>query len=434
MINSKYKYIHNKKIKGSIFYLLLFHLIFAINSSVANAQEKALSFKDCIKELKENNKELVALKYEKEAAIYKLKSSKANYFPSLDANAGASSNKIDTGLGKDSDMYNWGLTLSQNLFKGFKDSANVDLAYANEAQNLANIAIAEARISKELKEVFSKIVYLKKYLELSKKITHRRNENFDVVNLRYEAGNENKGSFLKAKAQLKEARFEEKEAKRELDASLFTLAKILGRDSIENLDIKGEVPHTKYNVDSETLYLNNHPKLLLSKANVALSKAQVKIEEGDFYPSIDLTLKTGGSGGSVSKNIDHSIGVNANVPILNFGRDTNSLNEAKSNLSSMLERETLSKQEIKSDIKNAKANFLSSKEKVEVNKDLEEASEVRAEIGRNKYNIGMLTFENWDIIENDLISYQKSSLRSEYELIVAEANFENAIGIGVLND
>ena len=37
-------------------------------------------------------------------------------------------------------------------------------------------------------------------------------------------------------------------------------------------------------------------------------------------------------------------------------------------------------------------------------------------------------------IENDLISYQKSSLRSEYELIVAEANFENAIGIGVLND
>ena len=165
-----------------------------------------------------------------------------------------------------------------------------------------------------------------------------------------------------------------------------------------------------------------------------MSKAQVKIEEGDFYPSIDLTLKTGGSGGSVSKNIDHSIGVNANVPILNFGRDTNSLNEAKSNLSSMLERETLSKQEIKSDIKNAKANFLSSKEKVEVNKDLEEASEVRAEIGRNKYNIGMLTFENWDIIENDLISYQKSSLRSEYELIVAEANFENAIGIGVLND
>ena len=78
--------------------------------------------------------------------------------------------------------------------------------------------------------------------------------------------------------------------------------------------------------------------------------------------------------------------------------------------------------------------LLSSKEKVEVNKDLEEASEVRAEIGRNKYNIGMLTFENWDIIENDLISYQKSSLRSEYELIVAEANFENAIGIGVLND
>ena len=434
MINVKYKNIINNKLKCISFCLLSFSFIFAINSSVANAQEKALSFKDCINELKENNKELVALKYEKEAASYKLKSSKANFFPSLDAGVGANSNKVDVGLTKGSDVYNWNLTLSQNLFRGFKDSANVDLAYASQAQNLANIAIAEAKISKELKEVFSKIVFYKKYLALAEKIVTRRNENFDVVNLRYEAGNENKGSYLKAKAQLKEAKFEEKEARRELEASKYTLAKILGRDSIENLDVKGEVPHTKYNVESETLYLNNHPKLLLSKANVAISKANVKLEEGDFYPSIDASLKTSGSGGSVSKSVNHTIGVNANIPILNFGRDTNSLYEAKSNLSSMLEREALSKQEIKSDIKNAKASLLSAKENVDVNKDLREASEVRAEIGRSKYNIGQLTFENWDIIENDLISYQKSELRSEYDLIVSEANFENAIGIGVLND
>ena len=37
-----------------------------------------------------------------------------------------------------------------------------------------------------------------------------------------------------------------------------------------------------------------------------------------------------------------------------------------------------------------------------------DAALVRAEIARNKYNNGLLSFEDWDIIENDLITRQKT--------------------------
>lgn len=432
MINHKYRNIFYSNLLN---FSLFFSFLLCINGvNEVYALEKSLSFSDCIKELKENNQELLALKFEKEAAIYKLKASKANYNPSLDLGAGASSNKVDTGFAKDSDMYNWNLTLSQNLFRGFRDMANVDLAYANEAQNLANIAIAEAKISSELKQAFSKISYYKKYLELAEKIVQRRKENFNVVNLRYEAGNENKGSFLKAKAQLAEAEFEKKQASRNLESSKYDLARILGRNSIEGLSIRGDVPHTKLKIANASSYINNHPKLLLAKANVALAKANVKIEESANYPTVDASLKTSGSGGSSSKAVDHTIGINANLPLLTFGRNSNSILEAKSNLSSMESREELSKQEIKSEIKTATANLESANEKVNVDENLREAAEVRAEIGRSKYNIGQLTFENWDIIESDLISYQKSELKSGHDLIISEANFEEALGMGVLND
>ncbi|MGI6681137.1 MAG: TolC family protein [Bdellovibrionota bacterium] len=411
--------------------LIASFLIFPLNAS---AKSHELSFKDCIKELKENNSELVALNFEKKAAIHKIKASKANFYPSLDANIGAASNKVDKGKGNNEDSYNWGISLSQNLFNGFKDEATLNLAYANEAQNLANILVAEAKISAELKQAFSEIVYYKNYLQLSKKIVQRRKENFEVVKLRYEAGNENKGSFLKSKAQLNEAEFELKQAKRTLEASKYNLAKILGRNSIDNLNVKGSVPHTKIKISNTKIYLETHPKLLLAKANVALALANVKISNASDYPKIDAAVKSSTRGGSINKEIDHSIGINATAPLLTFGRNKNNILEAESNLSSMKARETLSKQEIKSNVKLATSNYLSAKEKVMVDKMSREASEVRAEIGRNKYNIGLLTFENWDIIENDLISYQKSELKGKHNLIVSEANFEQALGLGVLND
>ena len=51
---------------------------------------------------------------------------------------------------------------------------------------------------------------------------------------------------------------------------------------------------------------------------------------------------------------------------------------------------------------------------------------------RNKYNNGLQSFEDWDGIENDLITRQKTSLLSSRQRIVAEANWEQAQGKGVI--
>ncbi len=421
------------KYKKFIVPFSFFSFLLIFFTTLANAKT-LLSFNDCIKEAKENNAELQALKFEKDAVKHQILSAKANYNPSLDANAGAESNKIDTGPSKDSDLYNWNVSLSQNIFSGFLDEGKLESAYASQAQNIASIIITESKISAELKTAFSAISYWQKYLDLSKKIVQRRKENYSVVKLRYEAGNENKGSFLKAKAQLDEANFEEKQAKRKLDSSKYELAKILGRNSTDNLFIKGDVPHTKIKIANSDKYMKNHPQVLLAKANVALAKADVKVSESSVYPSLDATLKTGGQGGSPDKSIDHSIGVNVSMPISTFGRNKNNILQAKSLLSSAVSQEIFTNQEIKSSIKSAKADLESAMEKVDIDKNLRNAAEVRAEIGRSKYNIGLLTFENWDIIENDLISYQKSELSSQNNLIVSEANWEQALGLGVLND
>jgi hypothetical protein len=48
------------------------------------------------------------------------------------------------------------------------------------------------------------------------------------------------------------------------------------------------------------------------------------------------------------------------------------------------------------------------------------------------YNNGLITFTDWDIIENDLILRQKSLLQTERDRVVAEAAWEQVQGLGVI--
>ena len=56
------------------------------------------------------------------------------------------------------------------------------------------------------------------------------------------------------------------------------------------------------------------------------------------------------------------------------------------------------------------------------------AQEVRAEIARSQYAAGMFSFEDWDRIENDLISAQKDDLSGRRDAVIAEAYWEKVQG------
>ena len=70
-------------------------------------------------------------------------------------------------------------------------------------------------------------------------------------------------------------------------------------------------------------------------------------------------------------------------------------------------------------------------QRLEVDRAFVEAALAREKIAKEKYNNGLLSFEDWDIIENDLISRQKALLLSEKNRVTAEAAWEKSRGVGV---
>jgi outer membrane protein TolC len=61
-----------------------------------------------------------------------------------------------------------------------------------------------------------------------------------------------------------------------------------------------------------------------------------------------------------------------------------------------------------------------------------QAAELRAEIARSQYTSGLMSFDDWDIIEDDLIAQQKTDLTARRDAILALAAWENARGVSLL--
>ncbi len=62
------------------------------------------------------------------------------------------------------------------------------------------------------------------------------------------------------------------------------------------------------------------------------------------------------------------------------------------------------------------------------------ASEERARIAAAQYNIGQVSFDNWIIIENELVEAKKNYLNARTGVLDAEASWKNAEGVTLEND
>ena len=71
-------------------------------------------------------------------------------------------------------------------------------------------------------------------------------------------------------------------------------------------------------------------------------------------------------------------------------------------------------------------------DRVRVQTQLLEAAQVRMEIANIKYSNGLMSFQDWDTIGNDLINYQQTMLSTEQNAVDAQAEWEKALGTSII--
>jgi outer membrane protein TolC len=124
------------------------------------------------------------------------------------------------------------------------------------------------------------------------------------------------------------------------------------------------------------------------------------------------------------------MGVTLSVPLFEGFSNRNGLKESKARQqeAEYIRQSTYEQLTVKL-IDNANT-FRTATETLRVREELMNAAQVRAEIARAQYDNGIIPFESWDIIENDLISRQKQHLEAERQFAQAKAAWRLALGEG----
>ncbi len=411
------------------------------------ASADTLTWDDCVRIAALANPDLQAAQSQLRSSHFQERAAQGSYLPQLGLQVGSqygdyygkggstgSSGTVKTGSGnRRGDTNSAVMTLSQSLFSGNQIEAKVKQAQALIDSSGVNLDAVKAKVSFDLKSAAANLYYSQNYIKLSQDIMQRREENLRLVQLHFESGLENKGSLLLSKASLSEAQFNRHQAQQSSVNSQAQLARAIGRSEAGVIFLSGNIPVSNPPPPANLLdFVPMTTERRQALAQIAKAQAQMEIAKSALYPDLTFDSSANMQRGSMSTDSDrYTVGLNLSFPFYSGGRDSALVSSASADLATARSSLMSVEQQQLSTLTQAYNAFVLAIDRTKVDLEFVEAAHVRAEIARAKYNNGLLSFEDWDIIENDLINRQKASLLSMRDRVIAEATWEQALGKGV---
>lgn len=356
----------------------------------------------------------------------------SGFLPKLSASAGGTHSGAPGTSSTHS--YSAQLLLSQNLFAGFSDLNTYYLKRTNTESALATLISVKAKLSQELKQAFAELYYIQDYKKLVTDIFKRRTENNSNVKLQYNVGRENKGSLLLSQSYIDSADFDLLKASHDEEVFSGNLKRMLGIPTEETLFITKNVLREEINLKKPdfTKIADGHPEVQIARYEESQAFYSKRIIFSQFLPSLDLAGSYSYAGSVFFPDEDRwSVGLTLSIPLFDGWKSVSSYRSsgAKVEATRLASRNVLLK--ITNTLRQTFYLYVEAVQKEKIDESFRQAAILRAEVARNKYKNGFITFEEWDIVETDLIARQKEVLNSEKNRIIRQSFWEQAQSIGV---
>lgn len=401
-------------------------------AGVAAAQE-TLTLDQALEEAARQNPDLRAAYASWEKARATWRASYSAFLPQLAARASDSRHGSDSGedgSSSTSDSKSLGVSAQQTLFAGGRNRAATEQARADLARVEAGLRQAESELTYNVRRAFAQLLYAQDQVELARSIAARRKDNADLIQLRYEGGREHQGSLLRMQAAYADAEWEVTKARRARVEAERQLARVLGRGGAPELKARGawEVAAPPDRADFAAL-AEQTPEWQLSEAELRSARAGVRSARGDFLPEVSANASAGRFGEDwMPRQDEWSVGWSLSWSFFPGGRNFMNLRAARAELRRAEASARSRNDQVRLELEQACIAFQDAAGQIPILSLYLEAAEVRATVARSQYTSGLMSFENWDPIENDLIGQQRSLLSGRLDAVLAEAQWEKIQG------
>ncbi|MBU0672123.1 MAG: TolC family protein, partial [Candidatus Margulisbacteria bacterium] len=166
---------------------------------VLSVRVGALTWNEALSLAERNSNELISAQKELESSEWTYRKAWSTFLPQLSASAGLTNTQSATSSAW-SDSYSFGLSASQNLFKGMAGIYGIQSAYSAVEYQKAGLTSTKASVYYDLRSNFVEVLVAQENVGLLEQILKQRQENSSLIQLRYDSGKEDKGNLMTTKA------------------------------------------------------------------------------------------------------------------------------------------------------------------------------------------------------------------------------------------
>jgi outer membrane protein TolC len=357
----------------------------------------------------------------------------AVFFPTLSLNAGQSQSGTyfnndfiggtpGTGLG---------LTVTQNLFTGFGNSAQISDSKAKWQAAQADQVSRTAQVGFDLASAFFQLAWAQGEAELDRRIVQRKHDNQALVEERMRGGKENADAGHQAAMRSRQAELDLFRDQESLKSYSVSLTALLGRTPDVALQVEAsylpEIPPSSADLESLARDLPGSQK---GRAQIAAARAQVSLARAVLFPQVFASA-------SVTRSWNYQVpaagtwgvGGGLNFNFFTGGSNFWQVRTAESQLRQAQQdyQDTLRQQAFL--LESSLESFQTAFRQADLDRDFAATAEARALRARKAYGSGRLGFDVWDLVEDDWVSRQRQVLTGRRDLILAQAAWRKSLGL-----
>ena len=412
------------------FTLLVISLTGLFNNSYASSE--ILTWGACIKEAAKNHPDLIAAQEVVKQSEATKQQTASGLFPQISASVDASTAKTAGTTGSTTkDTYSYGVSGTQLIFDGTKTINNVRAASENIAAAKQSFKFTSTTIRFRLRSAFIDLLKAQEMLRISEEIYNIRRSNLELITLRYVSGLEHKGALLTAEADLADANYGISQTKRAVTVAQQELVKEMGRKQLTPMYVKGdfEVKDSALEKPDFQILAKNNPSLQQLIAQERSAEFSLKSAYANFFPEITGSAGANRTGSHWAPSGDQwDLGVSLSLPLFEGGLKTAQVREAKALVRQLQENQRSALDGAILTLQQSWAALQDAIENVNVQYKSLIATQERSKIAQAQYSIGFITFDNWTIIEDNLVKAKKNYLDIQALALLAEAKWIQAKG------
>ncbi len=464
---------HYTPMKRSNILILTVFLTFLLPLALTAQQAEVWTLEDCVNHAKENNLRIQQQRLGVDVAEENLRQSRANRYPSLNANA--------------THRYNWGRTLDPitnefvtervqtnnfsmstgvTLFDGFRIRNLIEQdRYSLEASRY-DVESMENDISLAVASAYLQILFSKELVEVAANQLDITRQQVERTAKLVDAGTLARGSLLNIEAQMASEELQLVDAENQLRLAYLDLMQLL--DLREDIEFAIEVPDIgiapSETVDYSPLQLYEtavriQPDIRSADMQVASAEKGLEIARGGRYPSLSLSGSVGtgysearleiaevietdpqqigqtASGEAVfaptfdyesqvipfmdqiDENLNRSVGLNLQIPIFNNFQVRSNISQRTISLENARLQRQIVRDELYKTIEQAHQDAHAALQRYKASEKNVEALEESFRYTEQRFNVGMVNTLEYNDAKNRLTTAQSELLQAKYEYV-----------------